>query len=151
MEKYNKIKSYVTKNSISYSIIKLDSSMSIDDVVQEVYLKLYDKDDNFIHNKVNQTLINIYNKLKNKKIEVVSIEDNYDKLNVDEYSDSIILSDILNNIRNIVDESDYNYTYDYFVVGKTYRDIGEKYNVPYRTVKNRIDKTLKLLREYYNK
>ena len=47
------------------------------------------------------------------------------------------------------DDEIHKLTSEYFIHDLTYQEIGKKYNIPFRTVKYKIDKGLAMLKEYY--
>lgn len=144
MKKYTKISEIVKKNRISYSILKLDTSLSIEDVIQEVYIKLYERDEGFLYNKVKQTLLDLYRTIKRKKIETIS--DNIIKVS---YIDKDLNLENYIGILKPIDELTYHIVKDYFLYGYTYRELGKKYNISFNYVKKKIDKGLKILENHY--
>lgn len=147
MELYDIIKNYVRKSSITYSIIKLDSSLTQEDLINEVYLKLYNKDNDFIYNKMKQSLLQIYNKIKIHKIEVSDFNYEDSEIHSIMYNDNLfIIEDSLNRIKNI-NKNCYICLYLYFIKKMTMREIASLLNVSFNCVKKRIDKGLQIIKD----
>ena len=149
MELYETIQKYVKMTPITKSILKLDSSLSEEDLIQDLYIKLYDKDNSFIYNKMKQCLLQIYNKKKVSKIEVCEIED--DILNMqdaDNTNNIVITNEAMMYIKSY-DNIMYNCIYAYYNENKTLREISSEIGISFRGVKNKIDKGLEILRDYY--
>lgn len=149
MELYEIIQKYVKKTSITKSILKLDSSLSEEDLIQDLYIKLYNKDNYFIYNKMKQCLLQIYNKKKVSKIEICEINDDIlciqDK---EDYNIIVISNEAMEYIKSY-DDTIYKCIHSYYKEKKTLREISNENDISFRNVKNKIDKGLSLLKNYY--
>lgn len=149
MELYEIIQKYVKKTSITKSILKLDSSLSEEDLIQDLYIKLYNKDNYFIYNKMKQCLLQIYNKKKVSKIEICEINDDIlciqDK---EDYNIIVISNEAMEYIKSY-DDIIYKCIHSYYKEKKTLREISNENDISFRNVKNKIDKGLSLLKNYY--
>lgn len=149
MKLYETIQKYVKMTSITKSILKLDSSLSEEDLIQDLYIKLYGKDNSFIYNKMKQCLLQIYNKKKVSKIEVCEIDD--DILNIqdsDNTNNIVITNEAMMYIKSY-DDIMYNCIYEYYNKKKTLREISSELGISFNGVKKKIDKGLEMLRDYY--
>ena len=146
MNLYEIISKQVKNSSISYNILKLDNSLTIDDLVQDVYLKMYNKNQDYVYSRIKQHLIDIYRK-KSKKVDTCELND--DILGNYYIIDDIIINECFNHLYNI-DSRIKNYVYDYFINNMTYKEVSTKYNIPLNTVKRKIDKGLDIIKEYCN-
>ncbi len=151
MKKYEIIKNQVTKSSIAYSILKLDNSLDIEDITNDIYLILKDKKIEYIHSDIKQALINIYNSKKRRKN--IHLTSKLDCENTKILSEDILEKDAIldEGMKYLLDNDDeiHKLTSEYFIHDLTYQEIGKKYNIPFRTVKYKIDKGLAMLKEYY--
>ena len=124
----------------------MDNSLSIDDLVNEVYLRMIDKGDSYLYNKVKQTLIDIYRKKKSNFVYLDQARycDLEEVRNRDIEEDCIICNEL-----EYLKEQDklvYTLVYSYFILNLNYREISEKYNIPVNTVKRKIDKGLEIIK-----
>lgn len=149
MELYEIIQKYVKKTSITKSILKLDSSLSEEDLIQELYIKLYNKDNYFIYNKMKQCLLQIYNKKKVSKIEICEINDDILCIQDKEDYNIIAISNEAMEYIKYYDDTIYKCIYSYYKENKTLREISNENDISFRNVKNKIDKGLSLLKDYY--
>lgn len=149
MEIFNVIKDFVYKNSITYSILRLDSSLEKDDIVNEVYLKIYHKNHKYLYREIKQTLLNIYIKIKNKQKYMVCCNEDYNIEETIDYNNDEECNIYTNDLLNILKEKDltlYKYVYCYFIYNMTYREIADKYKVSFKTVKNKVDEGLNVIK-----
>lgn len=147
MELYEKVKKQVENSSITYNILRFDKTITVEDIVHDVYLKIYENKTEYIHRKIKQYLIDIYRSKKSHKIESCPIVD--DILIDETIQNGTYFVDECLKILNNFDPSLKQYVYDYFVKKMTYREMAQKYNISYVTAKNKVDKSLKILRKYY--
>ena len=144
MNLYETISQQVKNSGITYTILNLDNSISVDDIIHDVYLKVYNDELDYIHRRINQVLTDIYRKKKIRKMEFLEIKD--DILESGEKFDNVyVINDTLHNLGTI-DSDIKKYVYDYFIINMTYKEISEKYNVPLNTIKRKIDKGLEIIR-----
>lgn len=145
MEKYNEVAKHVRKSNITKYIMNMDSTLEMEDIINEVYIKIYNKNFQYIHNCIKQTLLNLYNKYKIRQsrkcnicVDEIDIEDIYtieNKLYVN------IMLDIIKQ----QDETIYNCLYYYFVNNMTYKEISKIVGISFNSVKNKIDKGLEII------
>ena len=144
MNLYETISQQVKNSGITYTILNLDNSISVDDIIHDVYLKVYNDELDYIHRRINQVLTDIYRKKKIRKMEFLEIKD--DILESGEKFDNVyVINDTLHNLGTI-DSDIKKYVYDDFIINMTYKEISEKYNVPLNTIKRKIDKGLEIIR-----
>lgn len=143
---YDKIFKIVRSNSITKSIIKLDNSLSDEDLASEIYLKLFEKDEEYLYNKVRLALIDIYRKVKKNKALIGEINSSDIEI---VSKDNIELNCILKVELDALQKHDnlqHILIYEYFILNMTYREVAQKNNMSIDSVKRRIDKALKWIR-----
>lgn len=159
MNLFNTVKEAVYKNSITYSILRLDRTIEKEDLVNSVYLKVYDKDPSYTYRQVKQTLIDIYRKIKRDKNKLpttgeYNIEDSLEYCCEDSNSipkeTLISLKDAMIKLKE-KDEETYVYVYDHFIKNIPYRELGRIYKKSFRSVKWKVDKGIEFLKENYKK
>lgn len=146
MKKYDEVVEHVKKSKITRYIMNMDCTLEVDDIVNEVYLKIYDKDLQFIHNCIKQSLLNLYKKYKIRQdrkcglcVDDMELEDVYD----------IESTSFMNVILEVIKQQDvviYKCLYYYFVENMTYKEIAPIVNISFRGVKDKIDKGLEIIR-----
>ena len=144
---YDKIFKIVRNNSITRSIIKLDNSLSDEDLASEIYLKLFEKDEEYLYNKVRLALIDIYRKVKKNKALIGEI--NASDIEIVS-KDNIELNCILHDELKALQEHNRlqcKLIYEYFILNMSYREVAQKNNMSIDSVKRRIDKALKWIRD----
>ena len=143
---YDKIFKIVRSNSITKSIINLDNSLSDEDLASEIYLKLFEKDEEYLYNKVRLALIDIYRKVKKNKALIGEINSSdIEIVSKDNIELNCILKDELDALQKH-DNLQHILIYEYFILNMTYREIAQKNNMSIDSVKRRIDKALKWIR-----
>lgn len=148
MKLYEIIQKYVKTTSITKSIMRLDPSVSQEDLIQELYIKLADKDRDYIYNKMKQCLLQIYNKKKNTKIE--SCELRHECLNQPQTDmDNVVLAKEIISYLESVDKVAAKCVYLYHIEQKTLREISKSVGLSFNGVKKKIDKGLEIIREHY--
>lgn len=159
MNLFNTVREAVYKNSITYSILRLDKTIERDDLVNTVYLKVYDKDPTYTYRQVKQTLIDIYRKVKRDKNKLpttneYNIEDSLEYCCEDENAIPkemlISLKDVMIKLKE-TDEETYVYVYEHFVKNISYRELGRIYQKSFRSVKWKVDKGIEFLKKNYKK
>lgn len=149
MDIYETVKNQVKHSSITYSILSLDESLEIDDIINDVFLKVYDKNQDFLFRKIKQTLLNMYRDIKRHKLSYSDFEIDIEELDLykeDSKEHMIITNIILENIKK-QDEVIFKCLFEYFINNLTYREIGKKYNISFNTVKNKINKGLQIIKD----
>ena len=143
---YDKIFKIVRSNSITKSIINLDNSLSDEDLASEIYLKLFEKDEEYLYNKVRLALIDIYRKVKKNKALIGEINSSdIEIVSKDNIELNCILKDELDALQKH-DNLQHILIYEYFILNMTYREVAQKNNMSIDSVKRRIDKALKWIR-----
>lgn len=146
MDLYKIISKQVKNSGITYTILSLDNSISVEDIVHDIYLSVCNDNCDYIHRKINQILIDIYRKKKIRKMDYCEIND--DILSKGEHVESIIIKESLSHLDKI-DNNIKDYVYDYFINNMTYKEISDKNGIPLNTIKRKIDKGLEKIKEYY--
>lgn len=146
MEIYKIVEKYVTLSSITKSLLRLDTSLDKEDIIQEVYLKVYQKDTKYIYNYIKQEMLMLYRKLKIRKFDTCICEDNLleDDTNVDIQS-KVLSKMLLEKLKN-KDSLAYNCVVSYFFKRMTYKEIAKEENISFRYVKYKIDKALEYMK-----
>lgn len=142
------------KDYIKY-ILSLDSSLEVDDICSDCYvrsLKLYNKFNNLnVYNLINilRDIITYNSVMKRKHYHEEINEDilNVEDSNTTDLNNKIIIEDCLNHLKN-EDEKIEKCIRMYFLEEKSYRNIAKEVKIGFRTVKNKIDKGLELIKKY---
>lgn len=146
MEIYKIIEKYVTLSSITNTLLRLDSSLDKEDIIQDIYLKVYQKDKKYIYNYIKQELLMLYRKLKVRKFETCTCEDNLleDDCDVD-IQNKMIAKMLLEKLKD-KDTLAYNCVVSYFFKRMTYKEIAKEENISFRNVKYKIDNALEYMK-----
>lgn len=140
---YKEIQNHIKQSNIANFIINYDRAISKEDLVNDIFIKVYDKDIKYIHNNIKQSLIDIYRMKKirySQKLDISEID-----IESDSFEQSLITVLCLENIKK-QDELIYKCLYYYFVSNMTYKEIASIVNISFRGVKNKIDKGLEIIR-----
>ena len=143
---YKEIQNHIKQSNIANFIINYDRAISKEDLVNDIFIKVYDKDIKYIHNTIKLALIDIYRMKKISYSEKLDISDR--DIESDSFEKPLIELLSLEEIKK-QDELIYKCLYYYFVSNMTYKEIEPIVNVSFNTVKRKIDKGLEMLREYY--
>lgn len=143
MEKiYKEIKKHINQSNIATFITNYDTSISKEDLIQDVYIKVYNKDIKYIHNNIKNALIDIYRKKKLRYIQKVDIDEIEQETK--SFEDKVVIELSLNDLRK-QDEVIYNCLYYYFINNMTYKEVSKIIGISFNGVKNKIDKGLEII------
>ena len=140
---YKEIQNHIKQSNIANFIINYDRAVSKEDLINDIFIKVYDKDIKYLHNNIKQSLIDIYRMKQirySQKLDISEID-----LESDSFEGSLITVMCLEDIKK-QDELIYKCLYYYFISNMTYKEIASIVNISFRGVKNKIDKGLEIIR-----
>lgn len=136
---YDDIEEFVYKNELFHNILSIDKSIEPHDIIQGIWLKYYFIKD--FYQLANNELYKLCSELNNNIYQYTPKK----QTNIEDY---IILKEHILKLKNI-DIVSYKCIILYFIYDYTLREIARILKISFSGVKNKIDKGLEMLRDYY--
>lgn len=143
---YQEIKRQIYKSNLAYNITLIDKSIEIDDIVNQVYISIFNKyDKKYLNRNIKQSLINMYNFIQRRPKSICDFDDDIGDT-CDSEEINIIILDSINELKKH-NLKIYNCMYLRFIQKMTLDEISKKMNLTKEAIRKIIKKGLKIIQE----